>query len=92
MFMLFFTGLILYALQKNRLSGLPEDFWWNRGSKQVMEYKGYTAKVDFDDDADIFHGEIINLRIEARKEGKSLNAWVNDALTRALKSASQLEA
>jgi len=27
-----------------------------------MEYKGYYAKVEFDDDADIFHGEVVNLR------------------------------
>jgi predicted HicB family RNase H-like nuclease len=108
----------------------------------MMEYKGYFAKVEFDDDANIFHGEIINLRdvitfegkavkelrqafrdsvddyldfctergedpekpysgkfvvrvepelhktitIEARKEGKSLNTWVNDALSKALKT------
>jgi len=101
-----------------------------------MEYKGYFAKVGFDDEANIFHGEIINLRdvitfegetveelrkafhdsvedylefcakrgedpekpysgkfivridpelhktiaIQARKNGKSLNAWVYDAL------------
>jgi predicted HicB family RNase H-like nuclease len=28
----------------------------------MMEYKGYFAKVEFDDDANIFHGEVINLR------------------------------
>ena len=106
----------------------------------MMEYKGYFAKVDFIDDDNIFHGEIINLRdvitfegetvdelkqafqdsvddyldfckqrgedpekpysgkfvvrvepelhknitIEARKEGKSLNVWVKDALSKAL--------
>jgi predicted HicB family RNase H-like nuclease len=114
----------------------------------MIEYKGYSAKVEFDDDADIFHGEIIDLRdvitfegetveelkqafkdsvedylefcaergedpekpfsgkfvvrvepelhkimtIEARKEGKSLNSWVNDALTKVLKSGSQHQA
>jgi len=107
----------------------------------MMEYKGYFAKVEFDDDADIFHGEIINLRdvitfegetakeikqafqdsvddylefcakrgedpekpysgkfvvrvepelhknitIEARKAGKSLNVWISDAISKALK-------
>jgi predicted HicB family RNase H-like nuclease len=106
----------------------------------MMEYKGYFAKIEFDDDADIFHGEVINLRdvitfegetvkeikqafqdsvddyldfcakrgerpekpysgkfvvrvepelhkkatIEALKTGKSLNMWVNDAITRVL--------
>lgn len=27
-----------------------------------MEYKGYSAKVEFDEEANIFHGELINLR------------------------------
>ena len=27
-----------------------------------MEYKGYTGKVEFDDEAGIFHGEVINTR------------------------------
>jgi len=102
----------------------------------MMEYKEYFAKVEFDDEDNIFHGEIINLRdvitfdgetveelrkafhhsvedylefcaergenpekpysgkfivrvdpglhkiiaIQARKTGKSLNAWVNETL------------
>lgn len=102
----------------------------------MMEYKGYLAKVEFDDKDNVFHGEIINLRdvitfegetveglrkafynsvedylefcaergedpekpysgkfvvridpglhkiiaIQARKTGKSLNAWMNDIL------------
>ncbi len=28
----------------------------------MMEYKGYTGKVEFDDEAGIFHGEVINTR------------------------------
>jgi len=28
----------------------------------MMEYKGYIGKVEFDDEADIFHGEVINTR------------------------------
>ena len=111
----------------------------------MMEYKGYYAKVEFDDDAGIFHGEVINLRdvitfegetvkeikhafkdsvddylkfcaergedpekpysgkfvvrvepelhknitIEARKAGKSLNAWVNDAISKSLENITQ---
>ena len=111
----------------------------------MMEYKGYFAKVEFDDEANIFHGEVINLRdvitfegetveelkhafhdsvddylefcaerredpekpysgkfvvrvepelhksiaIEARKRGKSLNAWVSDALIKAIKEDTQ---
>ncbi len=28
----------------------------------MMEYKGYAGKVEFDDEAGIFHGEVINTR------------------------------
>ncbi len=28
----------------------------------MMEYKGYIGRVEFDDEANIFHGEVINLR------------------------------
>ena len=28
----------------------------------MMEYKGYIGNVEFDDEADIFHCEVINLR------------------------------
>jgi predicted HicB family RNase H-like nuclease len=37
-----------------------------------MEYKGYFAKVEFDDEADIFHGEIINLRDVITFEGETV--------------------
>jgi predicted HicB family RNase H-like nuclease len=107
----------------------------------MMEYKGYIGSVIFDDEANIFHGEVINLRdvvtfqgstvtqlrkafrdsvddylefcadrgespekpysgkfmvrvepelhkavaIHARKEHKSLNAWVHDTLELAVR-------
>ncbi|MDY6906397.1 MAG: type II toxin-antitoxin system HicB family antitoxin [Thermodesulfobacteriota bacterium] len=110
-----------------------------------MEYKGYFARVEFDDEANIFHGEVINLRdvitfegesvdelrkaftesvedylefcaergeapekpysgkflvrvgpelhktlvIQARRNGKSLNTWVSDALNQVVKSCTQ---
>ena len=110
-----------------------------------MEYKGYFARVEFDDEANILHGEVINLRdvitfegesveelrnaftdsvedylefcaergedpekpysgkflvrvgpdlhktlvIQARKNGKSLNTWVSDALNQVIKSCAQ---
>ena len=38
-----------------------------------MEYKGYFAKVVFDEDADIFHGEVINLRDVITFEGETVN-------------------
>lgn len=28
----------------------------------MMEYKGYVGQVSFDDEADIFHGEVVNTR------------------------------
>lgn len=28
----------------------------------MIEYKGYLAKIDIDEDARLFHGEVINLR------------------------------
>lgn len=38
----------------------------------MMEYKGYVAKVEFDDEAEIFHGEVINLRDVITFEGESV--------------------
>jgi predicted HicB family RNase H-like nuclease len=105
-----------------------------------MEYKGYIGTVQFDEEAEIFHGEVINLKdvitfqsdsveglkrefhesvddylefcrkrneepekpfsgkltlrlnpelhrriyVRSRKEKKSLNNWINDALDRVL--------
>ena len=38
-----------------------------------MEYKGYFAKVEFDDEANIFHGEVINLRDFITFEGSTVD-------------------
>ena len=38
-----------------------------------MEYKGYTGIVEFDDDAEIFHGEIANLRDVITFQGRSVD-------------------
>lgn len=109
----------------------------------MMEYKGYFARVEFDDDESIFHGKVINLKdvitfegetvnelerafhdsvddylafceargespdkpysgkfvvrinpelykfvlLKARKKGKSLNGWIEDAIKRALEDS-----
>lgn len=37
-----------------------------------MEYKSYESTVEFDDDAELFHGEILNLRDVVTFEGKSV--------------------
>ena len=38
----------------------------------MMEHKGYFAKIEFDDDANIFHGEVINLRDVITFEGETV--------------------
>lgn len=38
----------------------------------MMEHKGYSAKVEFDSDANIFHGEVINLRDVITFEGETV--------------------
>jgi predicted HicB family RNase H-like nuclease len=38
----------------------------------MMEYKGYMGKVEFDAEAEIFHGEIINTRDVITFQGKSV--------------------
>lgn len=37
-----------------------------------MEYKGYTAKVEFDDEANLFHGQVLNLRDVITFQGTSV--------------------
>ena len=38
-----------------------------------MEYKGYIGEVDFDSEAHIFHGEIINTRDVITFQGKTVD-------------------
>ena len=38
----------------------------------MMEYKGYIGKVEFDDEAGIFHGEVINTRDVITFQGESV--------------------
>ena len=38
----------------------------------MMEFKGYTAKVEFDDAAGIFHGEVLNLRDVITFQGETV--------------------
>ena len=38
----------------------------------MMEYKGYVAVVEYDDEAEIFHGEVINTRDVITFQGKSV--------------------
>jgi predicted HicB family RNase H-like nuclease len=38
----------------------------------MMEYKGYIGKVEFDDEAEIFHGEVVNTRDVITFQGQSV--------------------
>jgi predicted HicB family RNase H-like nuclease len=38
----------------------------------MMEYKGYIGKVEFDDEAGLFHGEVINTRDVITFQGESV--------------------
>jgi predicted HicB family RNase H-like nuclease len=38
----------------------------------MMEYQGYIGKVEFDDEASVFHGEVINTRDVITFQGKSV--------------------
>ena len=37
----------------------------------MLEHKGYTGHVEFDDDADLFHGELIGLKDVVTFQGRS---------------------
>jgi len=43
----------------------------------MMEYKGYLGHAEFDDEANIFHGEVINLRDVITFEGETVEALRN---------------
>ncbi len=38
----------------------------------MMEYKGYLGRVEFDDAANLFHGEVINIRDVITFQGRSV--------------------
>lgn len=38
----------------------------------MMEYKGYLAKVEYDDEAGLFHGQVINIRDVITFQGQSV--------------------
>lgn len=43
------------------------------GDTAMMEYKGYIGHVEFDDEAGIFHGEVINTRDVITFQGKTVD-------------------
>ena len=38
----------------------------------MLKYKGYTGRVEYDDDAHIFHGEVLDLRDVITFQGKTV--------------------
>ncbi|MBN2216627.1 MAG: type II toxin-antitoxin system HicB family antitoxin [Pirellulales bacterium] len=38
----------------------------------MLEYKGYLGNVEFDDEADLFHGEVIGIRDVVTFQGRSV--------------------
>lgn len=38
----------------------------------MMQYKGYLARVEFDDEGDVFHGEVLNTRDVITFQGQSV--------------------
>jgi len=43
----------------------------------MMQYKGYIGKVEFDDGAGIFHGEVVNTRDVITFQGESVSELKN---------------
>jgi predicted HicB family RNase H-like nuclease len=41
-------------------------------SNTMMEFKGYIGRVEFDDEASVFHGEVINMRDVITFQGESV--------------------
>jgi predicted HicB family RNase H-like nuclease len=54
-----------------------------------MTYKNYEAVVEYDDDARIFHGEVVNLRDVITFQGKSV-AELNKAFAASVEDLSRL--
>jgi predicted HicB family RNase H-like nuclease len=43
----------------------------------MMKYKGYLARIEFDDEANIFHGEVVNTRDVITFQGQSATELKN---------------
>ena len=39
----------------------------------MMQYKGYLSRVEFDDEANVFHGEVVNIRDVVTFQGESVD-------------------
>lgn len=43
----------------------------------MLKYKGYTGRVEFDDEAGLFHGEVIDLKDVVTFQGRSVEELEN---------------
>lgn len=46
----------------------------------MMQYRGYLARIEFDEEANIFYGEVINIRDVITFQGKSVEELKNSDL------------
>jgi predicted HicB family RNase H-like nuclease len=54
------------------VQGATKEIIGNSG-KNLIHYKGYVGKIEFDEEASIFHGEVINLRDVITFEGETVS-------------------
>ncbi len=48
-------------------------FLENAGVQAMMKYKGYTGHVEYDDDARIFHGEVLGIKDVVTFQGTTID-------------------
>ena len=59
---------------KQRCATINEAFFTGGGSTIIMlSYKGYTGHVEYDDEAGIFHGEVLDTRDVITFQGKTVD-------------------
>jgi predicted HicB family RNase H-like nuclease len=48
----------------------------------MLHYKAYTGKVELDEVAAIFHGEVVDIKDVITFQGKSLNEFISERLAK----------
>src|SRR5919108_4056042 len=56
-----------------RRRGVDAPFSHGSRSRAMMVYKGYLARIAFDEQANLFHGEVINIRDVVTFQGQSVD-------------------
>ena len=46
----------------------------------MLKYKGYSGDVEYDDEAKIFHGEVLDTKDVITFRGKSINNFIIEVL------------